>query len=227
MIFIQCKLEDLIQVGDKTRLDASDSFKSPDEAAIALIEIEPEASAGFIDVTSTKYLDWQYESDGEKVVTVRVTTDGLPQDKTFIITSISEADDRLFSNDKDISKLEVDVFRFLRPGRASFLDMHRESQTIIIDDLNQRGITDREGNRLTKDDLFDVKEVREWSKYQTLSLIYKSVQSEVDDVYASKALMYEEMAKTQQTRAYIRLDFNQDGTVDNKLNLITGDLTRR
>ena len=227
MIFIQTKTEKTVQLDDRTRLDARDSFISPDEASITLVEIEPEASAGFIDVTGNKYLDWLYETSGEKTITVRITTDGAPVSKATTLTVSTETEDRLFSNDQDIAKLEVDIYRFLRPGRSSFLDMHRESQTIILDDLDQKGISDREGNRLTKDDIYDIQEVREWSKYQTLALIYKSVQSEVDDVYASKASMYEGMARNQQTRAFIKLDYNQDGTVDNEYNLSTTNLYRR
>lgn len=227
MIFIQIKTEDIIQVGDKTRIDATALFISPDEAEITLVEIEPEDSAGFIDVTENKFLDWAFDVAGDKVATVRVTTDSTPVVKTATFTIISVEDDRLFSGDQDILSHEVDMLRYLRVGRSSFLDYHRIAQTMILDDLDQRGITDGQGNRLTALDIFDIEEVREWSKYLALYLIFTSVQGEVDDVFSTKATAYMDMAKRQSTRATLRLDLNNDGTKDQTYNLVSGILARR
>ena len=216
-----------MQVNDMTRLDVTKTFISPDEAEITLIEIEPEAAFGFIDVTTDKYLDWVYETAGDKVVSVRVTTDGAPVTKTASLTALSVADDKLFSNDQDIVSHEADIFRFLREGRSSFLDFHRVAQKMIIDDLDQKGLTDLRGNKLTKEDIFDVEEISEWSKYLTLYLIFKSVQSEIDDVYDQKSAMYMDMAKRNKSRATIRLDLDQDGNVDSMPDLVSGILVRR
>lgn len=227
MIFIQIKNENIVQIDDKTRIDVEGTFISPDEAAITLIEIEPEASAGYVDVTSTKLLDWAYSTAGTKVVTVRVTTDGSPVTKTASISVLSVADDKLFSTDKDIISHEVDIYRFLRPGRSTFLDFHRIAQRMILDDLDQRGLTDNQGNKLTKADIFDVQEVAEWSRYLTLYLIFVSVQSEVDDVYATKAQGYKEMAARNASRAFLRLDLDGDGIEDRRQDLITTMRMRR
>src|SRR6056297_1134930 len=227
MIFIRANTEEKVQVDDKTRIDAEQTFLSPDEAAITLVEIEPESSAGFIDVTTSKQLDWSYATAGEKTATVRVTTDGVPTTKEYTINVVSEADDKLFSNDKDIISHEVDIYRFLRPGRGSFLDMHRVAQKMILDDLDQRGLTDNQGNKLVAADIFDLEEICEWSKYLTLYLIFTSVQSEVDDVYAIKAKSYLDMAGRQSTRASIRLDLDQDGAQDARPNLVSGIMVRR
>jgi hypothetical protein len=227
MIFIQVKSEEKVQVDDKTRIDATGTFISPDEAAITLVEIEPEASAGFIDVTSTSYLDWSYATDGVKVATIRVTTDGAATTKTVSITVLSVVDDRLFSTDKDIVSHEADIFRFLRPGRASFLDFHRVAQKMILDGLDQRGVTDNQDNKLTALDLFDLEEVKEWSKYLALSLIFTSIQSEVDDVYAIKSKSYSDMGARQSTRAFLRLDLDNDGVQDTTNNMVSGILARR
>lgn len=227
MIFIQIKTEGTVQAGDKTRIDVEGTFISPDEAAITLIEIQPDASSSYVDVTSTKYLDWAYETEGTKAISVRVTTDGAPTTKADEIICLSESNDRLFSNDNDILSYEVDIYRLLRKGRSSFLDFHRIAQRIILDDLDQKGLTDNNGNRLTKLDVFDIEEVKEWSKYTTLSLIFKSVQSEIDDVYDQKSKMYSDMADRQKTRATIRLDLDNDGTVDTVPNLVSGIMVRR
>jgi len=227
MIFIQIKNENIVQIDDKTRIDVEGTFISPDEAAITLIEIEPEAAAGYIDVTSTKYLDWSYSTDGVKIATIRVTTDGAPTSKAISLTVLSIADDRLFSTDKDIVSHEADIYRFLRPGRASFLDFHRVAQKMILDDLDQRGITDNQDNKLTAVDLFDLEEVKAWSKYLALSLIFTSIQSEVDDVYAIKSKSYSDMGARQSTRAFLRLDLDNDGVQDTTNNMVSGILARR
>ena len=98
---------------------------------------------------------------------------------------------------------------------------------MILDDLDQRGIVDSSGNKLTAADIYDLEEVKEWSKYLTLSLIYKSVQGEVDDIYGIKSKGYMDMADRQRQRATIRLDLNQDGTVDSRPDLMSGRLVRR
>ena len=227
MIFIQVKNEGTIQVGDKTRIDCEATFLSPDEAAITAFTITPESGGDAIDVLSNKRLDWAYLTEGEKTITVSVTTDGVATTKEITVNVLTEAEDRLFSSDQDLTSHEADIYRLLRPGRASFLDFHRLSQKIIMDDLDQRGLTDLQGNRLTKDDLFDIEEVREWSKYQTLANIFKSVQSEIDDVYAEKSKMFQDMADRQKTRATIRLDVDQDGVEDQRPNLVSGIMVRR
>ena len=227
MIFIQSQLEEKVQVDDKTRIDATKTFISPNEAAITLFEIEPEASAGFVDVTSDKYLDWSYSTAGDKTATIRVTTDGSPVTKEVTISVVTVANDNLFSNDRDIISHEADIYRFLREGRASFLDFHRIAQKMILDDLDQRGLVDSDGNKLAASDIYDVEEVKEWSRYLTLGLIFKSVQGEVEDIYGQKSQSYFQMADKQRSRATVRLDLNQDGTVDSRPDLWAGRLVRR
>ena len=227
MIFPILKCENIVQVNDKTRLDATKSFQSPYEAAVTLFEIEPESGAGFFAVGTSKYLDWAYSSAGEKTATVRITTDGSPVTSTQTLTIISEADDKLFSNDQDLITMEDDILRLLRPGRASFLDKHRMAQFKIIDALDQMGLTDGFGNKLTKLDLFDATEVNEWSKYLTLNLIFASATSEANDVYMTKAAEYLKMAQLASKRAGIRFDTDQDGSEDMRPDLYSARLVRR
>lgn len=226
-IFIQAITEEKVQVDDKTRIDVTKTFLSPDEAAITEITITPESGGDAINVTSNQYLDWAYGTAGEKTASVSVTTDGVATTKDITIAVVTEAVDSLFSNDQDIVSYEADIFRFLRPGRASFLDFHRAAQKIILDDLDQKGITDNDGNKLVVTDIYDVEEVCEWSKYITLALLFKSIQSEVDDIFSSKSAMYQAMADKQATRATIRLDLDNNDVVDKRPDLMTGRLVRR
>lgn len=219
MIFPNLILEDVVQVNDKTRLDASKVFVSKDESAVTVVEIEPESGAGFINVFGTGnqkdwYLDWQYASAGTKQVSCRVTTDGSPTTETFALTAVSEADDNLFSTDGDLIGLEHDIMKWVPAGRASFKNYHRKAQRLILAWLDENGHTDTSGNRLTKDAFVDVEEVRNWSAALTLQLIFQSISNSVDDVFFMKAKQYESLAVTHRKRLILRIDVDGDGNID-------------
>lgn len=215
-IFPKLQAERIIQVDDGLRLDATASFVSKDEAAITLVEIEPEAAAGFVDVTGSKntdwFLDWQYSGASRTVdFTVRVTTDGAPVTFTDQIEVITAEDDRLFSDDYDLLKHEEEILKWLPKGKNSFKYKHRQSQELIIEDFNERGVTDLDGEKLTKAAFLDIEEVRQWSKFMTLSLIYQDNSNVVGDIYSTKADEYMSQALTHKHRAFYRLDLDGDG----------------
>ena len=214
MIFPTLELEQTLQVDDRTRLSAEKSYITPDENAITLIEIEPEAGSGFIDVTSSRYLDWQYSTDGSKLVTVRVTTDGSPVTFSRTLPVLSVADDRLFSSDSELLPYEPNLLEWVREGRNSFLDVHRAAQDRILSWLDENRIWDEQGNRLTKEDITDLEEVNDWSKFMTLRLIFEGLSNAVDDIFHEKALRYMEMESKARNRAALRLDRENDGETD-------------
>ena len=220
-IFPKLRAERVIQVEDGIRLDATQTFVSKDEAAITLVEIEPESGSGFIDVTGTGnnlsknwFLDWQYSGTSRAVdVTVRVTTDGSPV--TFIsqIDVVTEADDKLFSDDYDILAKEEDIIKWLPDGKTSFKYKHRQAQTMIIEDFNERGVVDSDNDKLTKDAFVDITEVKQWSLNLVLSLIFRDNSNVVGDVYDLKANEYLSEAVSHKHRAYYRLDLDGDGSI--------------
>lgn len=219
MIFPNLILEDVVQVDDKTRLDASKVFVSKDEAAITAVEIEPETGAGFVSVFGSGqskdwFLDWQYATAGTKTATCRVTTDGSPVTKTFTLEVLSVADDNLFSTDQDIVALEHDIMKWVPAGRASFKNMHRKAQRLILAWLDENGHTDTSGNRLTKEAIVDKEEVRNWSAALTLQLIYQTMSNAIDDVFMQKSKTYESLAITHRKRLILRLDLTGDGEID-------------
>lgn len=226
-IFGNLELEKIIQVSDKTRLDAKKSFVSKDEAAITMVEIEPEAGNGFIDVSGSSspldsddwFLDWEYSGATRTVtVSLRITTDGAPETFTETIEVITEADDKLFSGDQDIMALENNILRYVKPGRNTFKDFHRKSQTLILDWLNDLGVRTFEREKITKDNVVELDEVRKWSERMTLRLIFQSISNKVDDVFALKAAEYEKLEADARNRSEIRLDLNNDGTIDKNEN---------
>lgn len=227
MIFPVIRNEPIVQVNDRTRIDVSQTFLSPDEAAITLVEIQPTASDDFCDVTSTQFLDWVFSSSADVVVTVRITTDSTPVTATKSISVLSAAEDLLFSGDSDIITHEAEIYRFLRDGRSTFTDIHRVAQELILKDLEKRGITNSDGTKITKEDIYDIEEVKEWSKFLTLSLIFKSASNEVNDFFETKAGMYEKKAEMAANRYTIQLDQDQDDKVDSMPDLVSGRLVRR
>jgi len=216
MIFPVLKLEDVVQVNDQTRLDATKSYKTPDEAAITLVEIEPEPGAGFIDVTSSKYLDYQYSSDGDKDVTVRITTDGAPTQLTKVLSITSVADDKLFSSDEELTSHEPDILNYVAPGRNSFLNVHRNAQDRILTWLDEHRITDQNGDRLNKDAIVDTQEVNDWSKFMVLRLIFEGLSNSVEDIFSIKAQKYSDMEAKSRNRSQLRLDRDGDGSTDDE-----------
>lgn len=213
-IFPSLILEPVVQVDDKTRLDGTKSFITSNEAAITLVEIEPISGNGFIDVSSTKYLDWQYPTDGTATVSIRITTDGAPITVTKTLEVLTEADDNLFSNDSDLMLHEHDILRYVPSGRNSFLNVHRRAQDRIVEWLAERGIYDSDGDKLTKTNIVDIDEVRQWSTFMALRFIYSDLSNAIDDVFDQKAKDYETLESRARNRSQYRFDFDGDGTVE-------------
>lgn len=226
MIFPVLKLEKIVQVDDKTRLDGLSSHISPDEADITLIEIEPETAVGFIDVTSTQFLDWQYSSNGDKTVSLRITTDGAPTTITKDLTIISVADDNLFSADSDLIDYEDDILNYVRDGRNSFLDKHRTAQEIILNDLDANEYWKQDGTRYEAADIVDIQEFKQWSIFTTLKVIFRSLSNQNDDLYATKANMYSGRATSAKKRAVFRLDSDGDGSINENTEKENNQVTR-
>lgn len=227
-IFPNLELEATVQVNDKTRLNGNKTFISPDEEAITLVEIEPVTSGGFIDVTSSKYLDWSYSTDGTVTVTVRVTTDGAPVTFSKTIEVVTEVDDKLFSTDAELVPHEPNILSFVRSGRNSFLDIHRMAQDRILTYLDEKRIWDTEGNRLTKAAITDLEEVNDWSKFLTLRLIFEGISNSVGDIFDQKAEKYKVMEHVARNRATLRLDLDGDtDTDDSKVDIYSQRLVRR
>jgi hypothetical protein len=216
-IFGDIKMEQIVQVNDKTRIDCSATFVSKDSAPITALEIEPEAGNGFIDVYTTNYknwfLDWKYSTNGIKAVSLRITTDGAPVVFTSFIESILAVDDGLLSADADIIIHEPDILNYVRIGRSSYLDYHRRTRDLILDWLDENNWTDINGDRLTKDTFVNKEPFRKWSAYMTLSLIFGGISNAVDDVFRIKSKDYDKKANEARDRGEWKIDMDNDGIV--------------
>jgi len=226
-IFPNLILEETVQVDDKTRL-LSNSFITSDEAAVTLIRIKPEAAGAFVIVTSDGYLDWSYSSSyvGEQTVTIEVTTDGSATTFTKTLTVVTAATDSLWSSDADLIQHEPEIMNYTPEGKSTFLNIHRLAQTRILAWLDEKRIWDNDGNRLTSTDV-DGTDMNEWSKYLTLSYVNEGLSNALDDIFFEKSSRYRALAEKAASRAVLRLDLDNDGTKDEKVNNFTGLLVRR
>ena len=237
MIFPSLQHENVVQLKDKTRFDANESFTTQDET-ITNVEIQPEDMAGFFSVYDSSdpnnmnemwFLDWAYETDGEKTVSVRVSTATGDKTETYTINAVTQADDKLFSNDGDLCGFEPMLKRYLPEGKNSFKYAHRAAQQKIIAYLDEQRIWKRDGAKFTKDDLINLDEFKYWSIFQTLLIVFESSQLSRDDIFQEKREQYDQDMRNARNRGSLRLDFNGDGEQAEyeKNNNVTTRLIRR
>ena len=231
-IFPKVTIDPVIQVNDGVRIDATRTYVSSDEEAITLVEIRPTTTGSFIDVTGSSssdwYLDYQYDTAQSETIAIRVTTDGIATTLTKTVAIISVADDKLLSGDDDLLEIETGILDFLKPGRTSFINIHRASLKQILNELDRRKIWDTDGNKLTKDDLVTTLDFRLWSVYLTLAAIYLDAYNSTDEVFLNKGNYYLSLAKEEAARGALRLDRDGDGVTDSaKLDNKTVGLLKR
>lgn len=216
---IEC--EKVVQVSDKTRISAAKSFVSKGASAISTVEVEAEAAAGYVTVSGTGIqpkdwtLDWVYSTSGVKTISLRITqADATVTTFTKTLEVVTEAADLLWSDDQDLVTYEVDLLKWLPDGKASFKFVHRRSQSLILDWLDEIRIYKDDGTRIEKADLTHTEDLRKLSTMWTLENIFSSISNRPDDVFAQKATYYAEKRREAQNRGRIQADFNQNGEED-------------
>ena len=212
MIFPILEYEPIVQIDDKTRLDVSKSFVTPDESPITLIEVQPSSGDSFITVSN--HLDWAYAASGLHDITVRVTAGAASAQISRSLNVLTSEADKLFSNDNDLRLHESDILKWVPDGRATFKDMHRRAQVTIIKWLDKEGYVDVYNKPFTKDAIIDINEVKQWSTFICLRLIFESISNAVDDIFHEKAKRYKGMEVEWRKRAVLRLDIDGDGKAD-------------
>ena len=227
MIFTTIKTESIVQIGDKTRLIV-DSFISGGSDTITLIEIDPDTSGTFYDITSKSYFDWAYPTEAVVTATVRVTDSGASVDTvTRDINIVSETTDNLFSRDSDLVAYEPDLIKWIQSGRNSYIDKHRAAQIEILGELDANRIWKDNDEPYTASDIVLVAEFTELSKFTTLRIIFEGISNSIDDVFHVKALRYKSLATTAKKRATLRLDSDGDGVASTSENVDVFSMTMR
>ncbi|MDH3324067.1 MAG: hypothetical protein OEL89_00350 [Candidatus Peregrinibacteria bacterium] len=206
-MFAVLNFESILRVNDKTRLDASGSYGG----TITQLEIETDTAAGYIDVTTDGYLDFEYSTAGTKAVTVRVN--GVDT-KSYDIEVLAAVDDIHFSNDQDLLQHRGEILRFTKDGRNSFLDKHRLSRDLIMEYINQSGIKKTDLTDYAVSDIVNLNEVKQWSVFMTLSLIMQEMSNQIDDIFWRDYLEFKKQMDYYKDLTFKFLDLNNDSYED-------------
>jgi len=239
MLFGKLTFETVLQVDDKTRLDASLSFAN-DSENITDVLIEPASGEGFVSVynggdSSRWYLDWAYETGGFVDVSVRIIADSGSKTKTYVagINVLTEDEDALISNDNDLWPYEPDLKNYIPSGKNSFIYAHRKAQERILAFLDEQRIWREDGTRYTKQDLVNLpsefkEQFNQWSTFQTLLIIFESIQVSSGDIFQEKKLEYENLMRQARNRSSLKLDQDGDGELEDiAYNIRSTRLVRR
>lgn len=223
-------LPEKAQPGEKFRLDLTRSFVHPGDNSIQTMTATIDGEV--FNIVQNKIVDYAFDTTGEKTIAVYAECGGSGHpstSKNFTITVVAASSENLFSDDNDIVGLEPDILNYLPEGRAQYLYVAREAQDRILTSLDERGITDTDGNRLTAASVVDTEEVNDWSKYLVLQFIFESLSNAIDDIFHEKALRYRDMVNQAKNRAFLRLDYDGDGTVatTERGSATTGRIVRR
>lgn len=220
-IFGFLETESVVQVNDKTRINASKSFVSKGSSLIDIVKIKPEATESFITVSGTGlsakdwFLDWQYPTSGTKTIELEITlVGGSIGTFTKEIVVLTEAEDMLLSSDDDLASREADILKWVPAGRNSFLNIHRQAQKNILNWLDEIRIYRRDGTKLRKEDLSLNDDLRELSTFWALALIYGSIWNKQDDSFYKKMKDYASEVEASKRRGRIQADFNGDAVQD-------------
>jgi len=226
MIFPIIECDEVVQLNDKFRISAFNSYKTPNEPVWDSVEIEPYAGAGFIDVTGDVskpnpnrfwFLDFQYDTAGVKVVSLRITIGLSVVTVTKNVTAVTEATDNLFSTDQLLKEQQSDIFRLLPDGKASFKYKHRAAQNFILDWLWNNGFYKSVGNGaepFLKTDIVDIDFISDWSTYVTLRMLYEENQSQGGDIFRQKAGDFLNKEERAREKCLLKIDTNGNGTLE-------------
>ena len=218
MIFPELKHDSVVQLADMFRLDASKTFVTPDEGEITNIQIsfdQIDYINIFVELEPEKwFLDYAFDSVGEKDIYLKVTTESGDSEKQFTLNVITEEEDALFSKDERLFSLENEFQYNIPKGRNSYKYAHREAQKQIVRYLDGEGVRKEDGSRFEKEDLVGNEYISEWSTYLTMILVLEDNRILSDDVYKEKRKHYNTLLIDAKKNAPIRLDFNQDEEVE-------------
>ena len=225
-LFPSLAIEKVLQVDEKTRLNAELSFVTDDEV-ITDVLIQPTALEAFISVYNSGdnekwYLDWAYEDDNFQDVAVKIVAVSGEKIKTYMAGTnvLSQEVDALLSDDNDILPFEPKIMRYLPRGKNSFIYAHRKAQERIIAYLDEQRMWKNDNSRYTKLDLSTVTDpefkdqFRQWSSFETLLIIFESFQVSSGDIFQEKKAEYTALRNSARTRSALRLDQNGDGELD-------------
>ena len=149
-----------------------------------------------------------------KLITVTIGDGSTTATATGFIKLMTADQDILFASDGDLVQRESDILRFIRAGRASFMDFHRRAQKEILDMLDREGRVDVNDDPYTKHSFVEKYQVREMAILMALHMIYTDNIKKDDDVNSKKAEDYWKKFNKAYDRQLLKVDIDADGKVD-------------
>jgi hypothetical protein len=217
-VFCKINIDELYQVNEKVRISGAETFETLDTLAYSKVEISPDITGIYYDlgadVLSDKslwFLDWSYGSAGVYQVGVKLTEGLNVHIFTKDITILTEAQDKLFSDDSDLISYQNDIMKYLPESRSSWNFVIRRAQEEILSWIDEKGFVNSDQTKVTKDQILDVSEVKDLSIFKSLRIIYSSLSNALDDFFQKKATFWEAYEKRAELRCVLRLDTSKTG----------------
>lgn len=237
MVGIVFNSESIVRVGDKIRLDATQTSYVPvtPSVTIASVTIRPEATAPVFNVTGNPvskkgwFIDYFYSTHGAKTVTVEVTlSDSTVVTKSFNVTALSAADDKLLVDDDDLRSLDFELMRFIPDGYSSWRHVHRRATADTLSFINALRLRKNDGSTLTYDEVNDSRLARQFATLTSLSLIYQQLSNKPDDKFYQRFIDAKKSLEQLKATPDWVFDFDGDGEVaeNERADLLTGRLLR-
>lgn len=226
MIFPILKYEDVIYTNNRVRFEASESFANKALATVSH-EMSMDGGSTWINITQKKHLDWMFLNDATYVVQLRINTSDLDSATISKTVEVVDASTQVFfSNDSDLYKYEADIDKYLPDRWSSWIHMHAEARKIFMDWLDEKGIKKEDGSKYLVEDVMDIEQVRQFSTFKALELIFESNIKVTGDVFSFKRDHYRKLSNEKLSRSEIKLDFNGNTEADESTNLLTVGVER-
>ena len=166
---------------------------------------------------------------GSKIVTVEASNGTITDEKKFYLKCYSESGDYLFCNTRDLTAHEPDLVKWIQDGHSSYNNVIRRSQKLIMAWLDEKGYVNIYGDKFTKKDVIDIEEVKQWSIFMSLRLIFQGMSNAIDDIFDRKSKDYALNEEAARQRVVLRIDSDKDGLADNNegMSIYSGSLYRR
>lgn len=206
--------EDKTFVNDKITFDFSKSIITPDETPAVISHEFSIDNITWINVTSTKSIDWLFNTIGIKSIYLRLTSTSGSDVSTRTVSILNLSAQNLFSSDSDLSAYEPEIMKWLPKKWSAWNLIHLRAQEYIMNMLRERSIFDKNNTPYVVADIFDLTEVKDLSVALVLRYIFSGTSNASDDVFKKKSDYYDELVSTRSAKATIKLDFNKNSVAD-------------
>lgn len=182
--------------------------------------------SGFVFYPKSIFDSWEPQTiDGQELYWIEIK---LGIDFSLDVTAWN----MLFSDDNDLRAEVRVVDKYLAKGDSTFVAYQLAARNEILQNLRNGGNATRvtgttELNNLDQWDLLKPEEVRQASKYLTLSKIFFDSSTEIEDKNYQKHIDYKNEFGAAFKLFYRSIDSNDDGTLETSENLACRTITLR